>query len=447
MTTSDSYQVLLQMAVDDSILDSEIPKKDLPIEVAVDGSGLIPLGMDKGTFVFVRGNALAALNKVTAKFLKANEELRNAMSHDGLFKLIEVCYTPFAINYRTSRERLSKKAARHFLNELRKALVKTQVTKTHCIPCYIFFNDTPSFSVGPVRFIRLQDWCDNLSLSPMDKITAEPGIRLLSEFNVMAEIDITANEAQRSYERACAAIDTVLTVFTMLFGSDTVHRVGRNTGYLKQNEYSTWEKETPSAQPRCGIHGHGRGILVVTKDIPSYLEKWKSVLDSAGGCIRSFVENVTSQLPTKSLDTRWVEAVYWYGQACKSQYPGVSLAMLEVAMAVLTQARQSTVAYGRLVDLGKRWLNRHPNDQLFPLYRQTYEEFVAEFERVRAEVLHGNRGSFFETDDTIYHRADVVMRQILLICALRLNQYAASHAPIDDWEGFLSWDEAAPFKV
>lgn len=229
------------------------------------------------------------------------------------------------------------------LNKAVKEAQKTHKVVTHYLPCVITIQGKPDeFKIGPVRFLTTEKFFKDFGCKIENDIVSygfkKDGTIVTNlndyykSFVWVAEVNVPMCDYKISEERAIQVVQAALDVLKLFFHQSNGHdlKIGYYTDCYRDRAKIT---RTPDGMfhPEVGrrIYGIPANPMWYTDIIKS---KGKGYLVNAGPVIERYLK------PEKKneLYDRWLNALYWYGQAVSEDRPAEQLVKYVAALECLT---------------------------------------------------------------------------------------------------------------
>lgn len=267
-----------------------------------------------------------------------------------------------------------------FTNALSERVALLSRTTLHYFPCHIFqASPAPEFHIGPVRFMSRLTWLDFVEKTAQTPSAWIPLLRGYYEGNLprphtpdwTPTLDETeerqkAIDAQWKAKSTCDEVgscqsvavvevpdktaglsrtcaETAVRVAVDAFGLALQHRdaldlrgPGDEKGaVLSHNLQQSVGRDIPTqwSLNLPGLQGDGTRFQ-------SLLDTTAKLRESIGQALRAFIFHNDS-IESANLKRRWVEAMYWFGQARRERTDFVALVNAGIALDVLTQGQKA----------------------------------------------------------------------------------------------------------
>ncbi|MFE8872274.1 hypothetical protein ACE4RV_03645 [Acetobacter persici] len=433
-------------------------------------------------------DAMSAIAEIADTVRQNDSTLLRAISRDTARKeaahaigeiLNDLCAEP---NPRT-RWVMVRKSLKARLNKLPEYLV-------HYVPVWLFRNQvSPSFSIGPVRFIQRSDWIDVITArrgevsdwmvetrkiwagqsrtaarawngiksaaravqrtprkprawfrayrsglagqTPSKLVAARTVARAVRPDQWVACAEVNGFERDESRRRGLLAVRVALDTVRLL-----MPRPQRS--YLSTSTDSTlpFSVERFSQADRKDLaHGwqlNHLGVGGAPGLAMSIITEGKDVFVAAGSCIAEATNAVPSGHRCPVLADRWFNAVHWFGRACLSDVDFVAVVMLVIALDILSGGLEDQGIAELIARLTGTSISAPvlvDGTDLKKLVERSY--------KLRSEVAHGSILAVHQTLDI--ERAKLENLAALALCeyVLRLHVYAQAGGS-DDRDDFCN---------
>jgi len=333
-------------------------------------------------------------------------------------------------------------------------------------PAHVFEQeDVASFDVGPVSFYRRNDWLDaveqiaqtppawkqevlarwsrrpklreravgwfkrRILKQPVGHGVADDVTKTIGACRWVITVPVEGRERHRAAEcatvAATVALDSLgLTLepqITKSFRGPGDELEVRMTRTFSQFEGASAFNSTVSVNlPNIGGRpGAQANLLSATRKLRT----------AVGNTLKAFV-SVTPACTAPMLRHRWVEAMYWFGQARRERVEFIALVKYGICLDVLAKGTQFKGILKLCSEaLGKTEADAMTSDgrALSTLVKRLYDEG-------RSQIAHGGRPVIMQELPIELHLADSLARQVLLAYVAALDLYAGP----DVYEDFLA---------
>jgi len=316
--------------------------------------------------------------------------------------------------------------------------------KTHFTPCFISPNYSQPFSVGPVRFLSLDQFQAAHAISSKNDFEKFPYDKLF-EFaerqnaRWIAEVSIDGYDTKRSTEHADIAIDIALVALQLFIPSSECKNVARATARTIPSNISHFHRVDDHL--RASFSRMDPCLAYSAGYFDYLLKQNKSVLDSVGNRVKAFVEGKSTLL---QLDQAWCDAAYWFHEGISEELDSVAIAKIETSIEVLLFAESTKGCKDRLIKTFQSFYGLSMNDPLRENDPRTVFAFIESIVTARSRVLHGTWSTLnYRKQMQIerQHRDEIEMlaRDLLARVTLELDNYKQSEQPEDNFTKFLDW--------
>lgn len=310
------------------------------------------------------------------------------------------------------------------------------------VPCVISPWGAPTFAIGPVEFVFIEDVRRSpfyARIDSADVLTRDAFNRMLETMRVghanwLARVAVEGCEQVRAVEVAALAVDLALVALQLAApGLDTrsMARLDVRRGINEQRTLSETDGEFHEGWAR-----RDPGVSIGTGTLADILQKTQPLITAVGNRVTSFA---TARVRLPELETAWCDSAYWLHQALAEPLDSIAVAKLETALEVLLVAESTAGSKRRMLQILEVFYGLKPGDPINKDVTTTAAKFAQGVAGDRSRILHGtwstlnaqlgvNRGGL-ETFVT-----DVVRRAVL-----ELEDYSVSADPKDTVDGLLAW--------
>jgi hypothetical protein len=320
----------------------------------------------------------------------------------------------------------------------------------YSFPCQIFEEQNlPSFDVGPVCFLPRDKWLGRVeqraraSLHWTSVVASywdgkgepppsgkEPGSVVVEAFGScgwVATVAISGRERNRSRETATTAariaIDTLglplnaMTARKLRAPGDELQVHHANALYqLNRQDLSVgWSIDWPSLSAGAG-------------DAGKFVTKYAGLRRAAGKALGTLIEDVPTA-STPGMHERWLEAMYWFGEARREAVGFIALVKLGICLDVLAKGGKSA----GITKLCCALFDKQPDAAI--TYKGRSLKWLIEtiYNEGRSQIGHGARLALMGDLPIDRGAADLLARYALIEYILRLDRYSGK----DDYREFL----------
>ena len=427
------------------------------------------ISLGDGSHIDTTMEALNAIGEIGLLWLKNTPSAHAVISAEELRALSISIFGQVIGGKYKDRFEADPKFKRVFKSILSERITALSTTTMHYFPCHIFeYAGVPPFAIGPVRFLPRLEWLDVVEATAQSEVgwipqlraywkgeaarpTApttevlglEPDERQVGVYHQwraksicdevgrcawIAVVEIPGRLAKLS--RTCAEV--AVRVAVDAFGLALRHRDAldlRGPGDFKDPNLSHQLLQT-----------QGRDLLESSMlDMPGLkgdLRRHQSLLADtvelrceAGKAIQAFVDhNAPGAVP--GLKKRWVEAMYWFGEARREAAGFISLVKTGISLDVLTQGKKA----GGILALCSALFGLKDSDRVLSNGKTLFEVVSAIYDEGRSQLSHGGRLGLLEeipiSKEIALEFTAVVMRKYL--------ECLVKYAGPDDIDDFIA---------
>lgn len=309
------------------------------------------------------------------------------------------------------------------------------------VPCVISPWQSPRFSIGPVEFTFIDDVRHGdpyLRSGPdiLGRKGFEELLRLMRETHAswLACVPVLGCEQKRAEELAALAVDVAIVAIQLAapgWGTSNMSRLDSRRGFnekrtlVEAGGYFTfgWTRNEPGMPI-------GKGTLA---DI---VQRSQPVMIAVGNFVRSFT---TAEYRLPKLEQAWCDAAYWLHQGLAEPLETISVAKLETAIEVLTQAESAAGSRRRILAVLEAFFGLTAASPMVQGYSKTAEEFARDLVRDRSRILHGTWSTLNSQLAADREGLQNFLITLIRSAATNLDEYAAQPDAMDDVERFLAW--------
>jgi len=340
-------------------------------------------------------------------------------------------------------------AKRAFKELLDKNLEALSYELEYSFPCRLFDDDhVASFEVGPVRFLRRNEWLSAVALRASP--AKAPLIEIVESYwsgkgSAPADSEMTANavatdfisnwvatvsvsDRARHNARAMAEVAVRVAIDTLGLpmgaktggnlrgpGDEIRTRLARVFSQLKGRDidYSI-ALDRPRLAGRPG-------------DYAKFIGDTARLREAAGKALTSLIE-LSPATPTPTLHRRWVEAMHWFGEARRETVPSIALVKIGICLDVLAKGRRAK----SILALCSALFGMKETDRATSVGHNLKRLIETIYDEGRSQIAHG--GKLFLLGDLPISRedADYVASAALELYVSCLDLYSGP----DDYDAF-----------
>jgi hypothetical protein len=323
-------------------------------------------------------------------------------------------------------------------------LKENAVSRTVIVPCAITPWPSPRFSIGPVRFIFLED-VKTSELFPRDetwKFDEEQFSKYLKETadrdgNWLAAVDVDGCATLKAIEIGQLAVDLAITgiqVSAPRSGVKTMARINKMRGRAFETTITL----------RDGNYGWGHSNKSPGLSIGNgYMQEIQRVAQRTFTSVGNRVAGFTSgQFGLPNIEGAWCDAAYWLHEGLSESVDSISVAKLETALEVLLGAESTQGSEAKILKALHTFFGLSPEQPITPGSDMTTKQYAKEFVTGRSRVLHGTlstlSSNLAELRDSLEYMGTTLVRSM----AIEIDEYLAAGESKDDVGVFLDWVRA-----
>ena len=370
---------------------------------------LIPLG--DGRHVSTTPEGLAALREFGRRWRMSDKSTKAAIREAEAEKLAIGAFGKLLAGHGLEHYEGDTPVKKVQKDLMEKGLADLAGSKLHYLPVRVIDAEQAEFNIGPVRFVERSAWLDlvestagkqldwvamvrpfwqNKAPSPprpggADGVTHEDwtAYNVAGSFGPakwVAVIDVDGREILPS--RECAEIAVRVAVDTLGLALSTVDaRSLRGPGDRKDVFLDRHFVQRPNRDLSYSSRIDLPHFAAVPQNYLGFLSHTDELRAFAGAALDSFVD-LKSVEPKVALHKRWVEAMYWYGQALREPREFIGLVNAGVCLDILakgSKARGITSLCSALLGIGPEEIVTDHGWSLEKLVKAIYEEGRSKF--------------------------------------------------------------------
>ncbi|WP_316159387.1 HEPN domain-containing protein [Bradyrhizobium sp. SZCCHNRI3042] len=445
---SDTYETLLEEATK-GLAEAQRVIKEEPAKWRAANPFLAPTIPVKDGSHFITKEGLAALHQLGCKWHDNDSAVKASISRKAAAQLAVQAFGNLIDAAQTLPGTALVKT--EFLRLLQERLDRQTKREFFYFPVRLFEqDDVPSFSIGPVHFYRRHDWLD-----AVEKVTgktpawkqeivehwsgaerssplghdADEVVKFVGPCEWIATIAIDGRHSSRS--SVCASTAVVVAIDAL--------GLGLNQDNAKALRAPGDRVEVSMSRSLSQYEGAGGFNSSTSVDVPrlggkpgaqaDYLHDLRKLHADAGKALQDFVDlKPTGSCPT--LMRRWVEAMYWFGQARREKSDFIALVKIGISLDVLAKGGKNK----GILALASAIMSLAPVDAVTS-EGQSLASFVKKlYDEGRSKIAHGGSLALLQELPLEIENADAFAANILtgyVACA-------ANYTGNDAYEDFLA---------
>lgn len=448
----ENFQDLLDVAISAYVkLQTDQEKVD---SVFANGTPFPPtIPLKDGYFVLTTKNGYSALCKFGLLWRKQSKITQSIITTSAAERWAIECFGETISDGSFKNCTTDDMAVKELISRLDKRLRGMNDSITHYFPCHIFDDQShiDCFAIGPVTFHSRPDW-----LNHVEKVAGKP----LTWTNLVknswvsrdsveeTKFDITANLASDATQNCkwVAAVSIQKTEYSRsLERASTAVRLALDAFGLGLPHKDANSLRGPGDELRCTstynlaqISGHdlkcGSSLdlprLGYRDALRVYLNNTEPFRNAAGQALASVINPFSnSLLPT--LNQRWCDALFWFGEARRDKTSFMALVRYGMALDVLSKGRKKK----GIVILLSALFNLKQSDIIIESDGSTLEKVIVKiYDEGRSQFGHGGRAGLLQDLPISLHVADQITSRALLGYVMCLQSYSGQ----DNEECFLN---------
>lgn len=311
------------------------------------------------------------------------------------------------------------------------------------VPCVISPWAAPTFTVGPVEFVFI----DEVRRSPFyaqidsaDVLARDAFHRLLETMkaghaNWLARVSVEGCEHKRAEEVGALAVDLALVALQLAAPGLDTRSMARLDARRGTNEQRTISEANGNFNE--GWARRDPGISIGTGTLADILTKTRPLITAVGNRVTSFAVG-RSRLPV--LETAWCDSAYWLREALAEPLDSIAVAKLETALEVLLVSESSTRSKRRMLQILDAFYGLKPGDPINKNMAMTATQFAQTVARDRSRILHGTRSTLNAQLEMNRGGLETFATDVIRRAVLELEDFSSSPQPNEDGvDAFLAW--------
>ena len=307
------------------------------------------------------------------------------------------------------------------------------------IPCFLAPWPAPAFSIGPVRFTHVQEFAAaaKVETGAMFDVTFGDVFQHMGRVgaNWIATVQVDCCTKERAQEIANLAADIALGGLQLCISEDGAQHMARMTGRTMPVFHHAVSRS--NGQLSSASTNSQPGLAFGPYFLDRRLAEARPVLDSIGARVRTFVTGGGG--PISELEQAWADAAYWFHEGLAEPLDTIAVPKLETALEVLLRSESTSGSKARVLKAIRAFHGKEPGDFINPQSQVTVEQFAKGFVRDRSRVLHGTWSTLVHSLRGSRPSLTLLVRELLALYTLALDQFAVTASPSDDIEAFLNF--------
>jgi hypothetical protein len=304
----------------------------------------------------------------------------------------------------------------------------------HYLPVHLFRDsELPSFEIGPVQFIRgaeIPEFVASHRGSQQSRGNDATDMRVLSEYDWVAAIEIPISDIQRGHDRAKRIVKLALLGLAILIADDEWPVAIRVVDELVPAPISRRFAESRGSM-FSGTYKHLPGVALKPGFGAQFLRDCAEHLHWLGACLAAYTDEAGLHA---TIQERWLSALYWYGLGCDQDDDFAAVVNFGAALDTVLgdgnergpSIKQSMAALFK--KQGREVFVECPRLTLDAVVDRVYGEG-------RSRVIHGGIPTLSSDLVDLRQLGRNVTRVVILELGDRLRTYVGKHR-FDDWSVF-----------
>jgi hypothetical protein len=395
--------------------------------------GLIRARIGPAGIIGIRSEAAAAVSEIAESIFDDPRYQRGATFEAVLNELFDVIVSAFG-----DKPNIEPADVTFIETKISDWLREQIAVHEFYIPCFVSAWPAPSFSIGPVRFTHVQEFSEAMKAqtpAAIFDLTFGDVFQQMGTVaaNWIAAVQVDGCTKDRAQEIADLAVDVALTGLQLCIEHRAQH-IARMTGRTMpvfrkaiSRSAGVLSGAGTNSQPGLAFGPHGLQPLLI---------KARPILDSVSSRVQAFV---TGSGSFNELEQAWSDAAYWFHEGLAEPLDTIAVAKLETALEVLLRSESTKGSKARVVKAICVFYGKRPDDFINPQSQVTVEQFAQAFVRDRSRILHGTWSTLTHSLRGNRPSLTMLVRDLLALYTLALDQFAATASPTDDVEAFLDF--------
>ncbi|MBB3427964.1 hypothetical protein FHT85_004973 [Rhizobium sp. BK312] len=315
------------------------------------------------------------------------------------------------------------------------------------VPCVLTPWPAPSFSIGSVTFVHLDEiskqgsYTDGPTPDALSKQSFNSLLKLMNDTRAywLARVEVEGCEPQRAEEVGELSVDLAIVALQLAapnFDTSGMSRLDSRRGASQKQVLSeanglfgaSWTRKEPGL-------AIGRGTLA------EILHHSRSVADAVGNVVRSFS---TGAYRLPKLESAWCDGAYWLHEALSEPIDNIAIAKLETALEVLLGSENGSGSTQRLLAILECFFELQPGDPISPGSALTAKQFATNLVRDRSRILHGTWSTLNERLGRSREGMAGFVITVIRRAVVELEAYIQEPSNEDSMDTFIEWLKQRP---
>lgn len=427
---------LLQHIV--SNLDIAIPSNEVITQDSLNALQFVKGTISPKGIIGIRRKAGDALSDLASNIFSSSQQYQRGATYPDIFNELANIIISHFFEKRTIKPEI--KDALLIEAEIWNWFQANISTYEFYIPCSISPWPAPSFSMGHVMFVHVQEFAEQerKNLGIMFDITYEQMFETMDHAYAswIAKVEVSGCMQKRAQEIANLSVDVALGGLQLVVPLQHSSRLSRLTGRASPSFVQVVSRS--SGKISSGTANQAPGLTMGEGILAHFLKTAQPLVNGVGNRVTAFVVGA-SAFPF--LEQAWADAAYWFHEALAEPLDTIAVPKLETAIEVLLRAENNARCKAKVLKAISAFYGLTKDQPINPHSQLTVEKFATGFVTDRSRILHGTWSTLNHSLRESRPSLTSLVSGLLTAYALQLEQYSNASETIDDIEAFLAWIE------
>ncbi|SEN88289.1 hypothetical protein [Bradyrhizobium sp. OK095] len=305
------------------------------------------------------------------------------------------------------------------------------------IPCRLSPWPAPSFSVGPVTFVYVQEFAEHerKRTGAMFDITYGEMFKgmALHSATWIATVEVGGCMPNRAQERGNLAVDIAIAGIQLIVPLD--HSAGMTRLTARSVPAALQTVTRSNGHTSTSVTNQEPGLSMGDGTFNHFLTSKQALLKAISPRVSAYVDGFGT-FPV--LEQAWADSAYWFHEALAEPLDTIAVPKLETAIEVLLRAESTSGSKSRVLKAIHAFYGLTKGQLINPKSQITVEKFATGFVTDRSRILHGTWSTLnYSLRDSRPNLTQLVLG-LLARYALELERYGTEVGATDDAEAFLN---------
>jgi hypothetical protein len=255
------------------------------------------------------------------------------------------------------------------------------------VPCSLSPWPAPSFSIGPVKFMHVQEFAEQerQRTGAIFDLTYEGMFKAMAQASAswIATVVVEKCMQKRAQEIANLSVDIALAGLQLVVPLDQSAQMSRLTARTIPSALQIVSRS--NGQITMGSANQEPGLSMGQGTLGHFLQTRQVLVDAVSPRVTAFVRG-TSAFPI--LEQAWADAAYWFHEALAEPLDTIAIPKFETAIEVLLRVESTSGSKTRVLKAIRAFFGLTKNQFINPQSQLTVEKFATGFVTDRSRILH-----------------------------------------------------------